>query len=100
MRHGLRHKVQGEGHIRIVMRVQGTLLVVIVEDNGIGRKKAMEYKSAEHIEYQSKGMALTLDRIKMISAIYGCEIDVSVEDIVADNGQPQGTRVVIRLPDF
>ena len=100
MRHGLRHKVQGEGHIRIIMREQGTQLVVIVEDNGIGRKKAMEYKSVEHIEYQSKGMGLTADRIKMISAIYECEIDVSVEDIVADNGQAQGTRVVIHLPDF
>ena len=100
MRHGLRHKVQGEGHIRIIMREQGTQLVVIVEDNGIGRKKAMEYKSSEHIEYQSKGMSLTLDRIKMISAIHGCEINVSIEDIVADNGQPQGTRVIILLPDF
>jgi hypothetical protein len=100
MRHGLRHKVEGNGHIRIMMRGQGTRLVVIVEDNGIGRKKAMEYKSVEHIEYQSKGMALTADRIKMISSIYGCEIDVSVEDIVADNGQSQGTRVVIHLPDF
>jgi Histidine kinase/Y_Y_Y domain/Two component regulator propeller len=100
MRHGLRHKAEGNGHIRIMMREQGTQLVVIVEDNGIGRKKAMDYKSVEHIEYQSKGMALTADRIKAIGAIYGCEIDVSVEDIVTDNGQPQGTRVVIHLPDF
>jgi ligand-binding sensor domain-containing protein/ribosomal protein L27 len=100
MRHGLRHKVQGQGHIRIIMRQRGTQLVVTVEDNGIGRKKALEYKSAEHIEYQSKGMGLTADRIKMISAIYGYEIDVSIEDIVADNGQAQGTRVVIHLPDF
>ena len=100
MRHGLRHKAEGKGHIRIIMREQGSQLVVIVEDNGIGRKKAKEYKSIEHIEYQSKGMALTADRIKMISAIYGCEIDVNVEDIVADNGQPQGTRVVMHLPDF
>jgi len=100
MRHGLRHKVEGQGHIRIMMQQEGTQLLVIVEDNGIGRKQAMQYKSAEHIEYQSKGMALTADRIKLISAIYGCKIDVSVEDIVDDNGQPRGTRVIIYLPDF
>jgi Histidine kinase/Y_Y_Y domain len=100
MRHGLRHKAGGKGHIRIMMREQEGLLIVVVEDNGIGRKKALEYKSIEHIEYQSKGMALTADRIKMISAIYGREIDVSVEDVADDNGQPQGTRVIIRLPDF
>ena len=100
MRHGLRHKTGGKGNIRIMVCRQGQRMVVIVEDNGIGRKKAMEYKTSEHIEYQSKGMILTAERIKMIGAIFGSDIDVRVEDILTDDGSPGGTRVVINLPEF
>jgi ligand-binding sensor domain-containing protein len=100
MRHGLRHKVEGNGYIRIRMLRQGERLMVIIEDNGIGRKKAMEYKTGEHIEYQSKGMLLTSDRIRMIGAVYGGDIDVRVEDVLNDDGQSAGTRVVINLPEF
>jgi LytS/YehU family sensor histidine kinase len=100
MRHGLRHKTKGEGIIRIMMRRQDQGLKVIVEDNGIGRQKAMEYKTGEHIEYQSKGMSMTADRIRTISALYGSKINIQVEDMMTDDGQPAGTRVVISLPDF
>jgi LytS/YehU family sensor histidine kinase len=100
MRHGLRHKKKGKGHILVTMQRQGERLVVIVEDNGIGRAKAMEYKTGEHIEYQSKGMMLTADRIKMISSVYGGEINVRVEDITGKDSQPEGTRIVISPPQF
>ncbi len=100
MRHGLRHKESGMGYILITMRRDAGRLTVVVEDNGIGRKKAMEYKSGEHIEYQSKGMSMTADRIRIIGAVYGEDILVKVEDIVNESDRPAGTRILISLPEF
>jgi hypothetical protein len=74
--------------------------VIVVEDNGIGRQKAMEYKTREHIEYQSKGMSMTAERIKTISALYESEINVTVEDLITPDGVAAGTRIVLNMPEF
>ena len=71
-----------------------------IRDNGIGRKKAMEYKTGEHIEYQSKGMSLTSSRIQMINVLYKRQINISIEDMQDDAGQPDGTLIVIQFPIF
>jgi LytS/YehU family sensor histidine kinase len=100
VRHGLRHKTSGQGYVRIHFRRQAERLVVTIRDNGIGRKRAMEYKTGEHIEYQSKGMSLTSARIQMINVLYKSQIDVSIEDLHNDAGRPEGTRIVISFPVF
>ena len=100
MRHGLRHKTVGKGYIRICFALTEKELLVTVEDNGIGRKKAAVYKTREHIEYQSKGMSLTADRIRMINAKYNDNIHVDVFDLEDNDGQPAGTRVVMQFPLF
>ena len=100
VRHGLRHKVNGQGYIRIHFRKLAEKLTVTIRDNGIGRKKAMEYKTGEHIEYQSKGMSLTSSRIQMINVLYKSQIDISIEDMLDDEGQPDGTLIVIHFPLF
>ena len=45
-------------------------------------------------------MSLTADRMRIIGDMHGDRIRVDVEDRVTDQGQPEGTRVVISLPDF
>jgi hypothetical protein len=60
----------------------------------------MEYKTGEHIEYQSKGMSLTSARIDMIKVLYKSEIQVEVEDLMGSDGEPEGTRVGISFPAF
>jgi LytS/YehU family sensor histidine kinase len=100
VRHGLRHKTSGQGYVRIHFRRQAERLLVTIRDNGIGRKRAMEYKTGEHIEYQSKGMSLTSARIQMINVLHKSQIDVSIEDLQDEAGQPEGTRIVISFPVF
>jgi LytS/YehU family sensor histidine kinase len=98
VRHGLRHKKSGQGFIHIQFRKDKEHLLVIIQDNGIGRKKAMEYKTGEHIEYQSKGMSLTSARIQMLRVLYKTEIDVQIDDLRGEHGQAAGTRIEIRFP--
>jgi ligand-binding sensor domain-containing protein len=104
IRHGLRHRQGGMGYIWVRIRQdqpaeQGGL-TVIVEDNGIGRERSARYKTAEHIEYQSKGMTMTADRIRIINAAYGGDIRVEVSDLEDAAGQPAGTRVVMQFRGF
>jgi hypothetical protein len=75
-------------------------LVVIVEDNGIGREKAAQYKTGEHIEYQSKGMTLTSDRIRMMNAGNEERITVEVIDLKDAQDRAVGTRVTLSFPLF
>ena len=103
IRHGLRHKPGGKGYIWLRIRQDETDrrgLVVIVEDNGIGREGAARYRTTEHIEYHSKGMTMTADRIRMINAVYGGDIRVEVTDLADPAGQPVGTRVVMQINVF
>ena len=100
MRHGLRHKTEGNGFIHLHFRKIGDRLSVIAEDNGIGRKAAAAFKTGEHIEYQSKGMSLAADRVRMINARNADPIRIEIVDLEDASGQPAGTRVVIEFPLF
>jgi len=100
MRHGLRHKTSGKGYIHIGISMSGHRLMITVDDNGIGRKKAAHFKTREHIEYQSKGMSLTADRIRMMNVKYNDSIRVEVIDLEDALGQPGGTRVTMLFPLF
>ena len=100
MRHGIRHKSGDKGYIRIHVYQEAGKLIFIVEDNGIGREKASQYKTREHIEYQSKGMSLTADRIRLINSLYGNDITAEVFDLINERGQASGTRVRIQFPKF
>jgi len=100
MRHGLRHKDDGKGFICVRFQISGNKLLVIVEDNGIGRKRAARYKTREHIEYQSKGMSLTADRIRVMNAKYADSIRIEVIDLEDSKGQSTGTRAALQFPLF
>jgi len=100
MRHGLRHRTEAGGYIRINVRQEGDKLMFIIEDNGIGREQAARFKTREHIEYQSKGMSLTADRIRLINTVNGDSIRVEVFDLKDRQGEAAGTRVVIRFPRY
>ena len=100
MRHGLRHKQDGEGIIRIKVMQEGDKLSVVIEDNGIGRDQAARYKTREHIEYQSRGMSLTADRIRLINTVNGDSILAEIIDLKGPLGEAMGTRVIVRFPRF
>lgn len=100
MRHGLRHKTNGKGYIYVRILQDADKLIVVVEDNGIGRQQAAAYKTQEHIEYQSKGMNLTADRIRLMNMKYNNSIHIEVTDLKDGAGSGAGTRVVMHFPLF
>ena len=94
--HGLSPK-DGDKNIwiRIMQKHRGTLIVL--EDNGIGRKRSAELKSQYRKAHNSKGMELLKKRFELIQREYGSEIGISFVDVVNDVGGT-GTRVEILIP--
>lgn len=99
IRHGIRYKQNGEGRIDIKFEKRDDSFICIIQDNGIGRKKANEYKSKMHVEYQSKGMSLTAERINILNRQLNDPITIEIIDLTNAQNHGTGTRVVIRFPD-
>jgi hypothetical protein len=98
IRHGLRYKKEGERLVEIKFQQSQDELLCIVQDNGIGRRKANEFKSRMHVEYQSKGMSLTADRINILNRQFTGLITIEIVDLADAYNQPAGTKIVIHFP--
>lgn len=97
IRHGLLHK-KGKGYLKVHITRKEDYLFLIIEDNGIGRKKAEEIKMKQGAFQQSLGSKITEDRISILNSLYSDEIDITYLDLEDEKGNARGTRVEIRLP--
>lgn len=91
--HGLMPK-ESEAHLTIDVNKRGNQLIIVIEDNGIGRKEAETRKAKVH---QSFGLSIIADRLKML----GEQLEQSAEYRIDDlhhNGKAVGTRVTLILP--
>jgi LytS/YehU family sensor histidine kinase len=98
VRHGLRFRRDRDGKVSIDIKKENDHLICILEDNGIGRKAALQFKSANAIEYQSKGMSLTAERIAMLNKDNSEKITMQIDDLEDDQQKPSGTKVTIKFP--
>jgi LytS/YehU family sensor histidine kinase len=98
IRHGLRYRKDKEGKVIIYIKKQSNFLVCILEDNGIGRKAAEKFKSSSHIEYQSKGMSLTAERIALWNKDSPDIITMQIDDLKDEQERALGTRVTLTFP--
>ena len=74
------------------------MLQCVVEDNGIGRERAREYKSKSATSKKSLGMKLTEDRINILNQYAQTNASVEIIDLVDENNEASGTRVVLKIP--
>ena len=91
IRHGVRHLPGDEGRIEIVAKKENRDTLIMIDDNGVGRERARQLKSKNHIEYQSRGMNLSRRRAELY------HIGLEVLDKMDEKGMAAGTRVVIRI---
>lgn len=93
--HGLSPK-DTLGTLNIIIDVKGNKLLCIIEDDGIGRKKAQELKQYKTFA-GSLGMNISSQRIAWLENETGLPASVEVVDKYSD-GTATGTRVSITLP--
>lgn len=93
--HGLLPK-QGRGKITIALQKQEDTILCIIEDNGIGRENAKQFKK-HRVQHKSMGMSITQDRLDILNAGFNSNISCEIIDLF-DKGEPSGTRVRLIIP--
>jgi len=91
IKHGLRNK-EGLKKLSIEISSKNNNIVIIVEDNGVGRKEAMQ-KTRD----TGKGMKLINDMIRLNRKLGGNEITLAYTDLYDKTGKASGTRVEVVL---
>jgi sensor histidine kinase YesM len=90
--HGLRYKKE-KGFLRVSITQKKQAIIVLIEDDGIGRKKSQEIKTENQKIQTSTGLKNIDSRLKIISEIYKAKLDVKIED--ADKINNTGTKVTV-----
>lgn len=95
--HGLRYK-DGKGRITVDLKLNSHNIICSIEDDGIGREKAMNIKKIKGEKHTSLGTTITESRLQLVNAVYGNKMQVLYTDLKGNKGEPTGTRVRINIP--
>jgi tetratricopeptide (TPR) repeat protein len=90
--HGLIPRTAGGGRLTIRARKETSVLVVEVEDNGVGRGNTI--RTADPM-FTSMGSGLVKERLKKLSLQLGVLMDAQVLDLKDDNGIAAGTKSIL-----
>ena len=94
--HGLVHKKDGKGKISLSFTLERDTIKCVIEDNGVGREKAKEFRTSEK-EHRSVGMLITHQRMEYLNTDSKEEIKAEIIDLQNKHGEGCGTRVDIYL---
>ena len=97
--HGLMHK-EGNRKLTIRFTEEKDMLACIIEDNGIGRKKAQELNSVSGHDkkHTGKGIAVSEERLKTLKNSRGRTGSITIKDLTNVSGENCGTQVIIHFP--
>ncbi len=93
--HGLLNKIDGDKELLIRVKVVNNHIDYLIQDNGVGRAKANEYRELNKPSHQSMGMQITTDRINLFNR--NNKGFVKITDLMDEQQQPCGTQVTIQL---
>lgn len=94
--HGLLMLRERAPRLLIRFTQENNQLICLIEDNGIGRKKAGEKISAG--AHTSTGMKNIEERIALLNKVTRSSITVKVEDLYNDSNLACGTRITLTIP--
>jgi tetratricopeptide (TPR) repeat protein len=96
--HGLCDLPGKEGILAISFYTKDKRLYCEIDDNGIGREKALNLKLANNFPHKSFGTELTRQRLALIGKRNNTDSSIDVID-KSEAGNSTGTKVVIKFPD-
>lgn len=95
--HGIKYKGT-VGRIEIRINRQNELILIEIEDDGIGREKSKELRQKYDKDHKSLATAITQERIRLLNKKQRKNIMLDIIDLKDELGEPSGTKVVFRVP--
>ncbi len=92
--HGLRYKEE-IGNLSLSFKLNADKLTITLIDDGIGRTKSAEIKTANQLKNKSTALKNINERITIFNELHRIKIEVSITDVEADGS---GTRVELSIP--
>lgn len=92
--HGLRYK-EGKGLLKVNFMLDGTTIVITVDDDGIGITKSAELKTHNQRAHESRGMTNTKERLDLLNDLYKTKLAFSINE---KKSPETGTIVEITFP--
>jgi LytS/YehU family sensor histidine kinase len=96
IKHGLLHK-KNNWLLNITFSGQQEKLIVIIDDNGIGRKRSAELNTTKS-KHQSFASVANEKRLSILNRGLNESIGLNIIDKVDENNQPIGTTVQLIIP--
>ncbi|WP_396188702.1 histidine kinase [Flavobacterium sp.] len=97
VKHGLLHQ-SGSKILSIHFKLTNENIIVIIDDNGIGRQKSEVLNSIKNKKHQSFATHALQNRINLINQYNQNNIAIEIIDKTHPNDQPTGTKVIIKIP--
>ncbi len=95
--HGL-HSSLTPGLLKVSVKVNEDLCIIVIEDNGIGRKRSAELKRKNTQPNEGKSMKINSSRVNIIDSAARKGANIMIIDIYNEKFEPAGTKVKIELP--
>ncbi|OFY36067.1 MAG: hypothetical protein A2X01_19915 [Bacteroidetes bacterium GWF2_35_48] len=92
--HGLSKKT-GQGHLSITFQIKNKILAISVEDNGVGRDKAMEIKERNKTGKKSLSLDILQKRLQIFNDVTKMKNKIIFVDLFDEHKNPSGTKVTV-----
>ena len=95
--HGLSQKEDGDLELLVKAEIVDDYIIYTIEDTGIGRALSEKYNEHKKSIHKSMGLDLSKERISIFNVQYKGNGSVTIEDLPEVNGEPGGTRAVLKI---
>ena len=93
--HGLRHKKDGDGLLKLQFSARDHIVECRIQDNGIGREESAMINKAKDKLYKSQALNIIDEKVRALKEINNVDISITIEDNSKDDGKGTGTTVTI-----
>ena len=95
--HGFKYK-EGKGQLKIGFKMNGNMIRVTIDDDGVGREKSQIINEERNREHRSMSTTITRERLQVLNRRARQKVHLQILDLNDEDGNVTGTRVVFDMP--